>query len=143
LLRFQRLESKRIKLPDFPWDLLAPYGAKAREHADGIIDLSVGTPVDPTPDFIQEALIRASNAPGYPLTIGSPILRDAIRNWALKVLGVSGEFDFLPSIGSKEVIASLPAQLLSERLDIAKVLYPQIAYPTYCCYVARCRSCLD
>ena len=105
---------------------MAPYGAKAREHRDGIIDLSVGTPVDPTPDFIQEALIRASNAPGYPLTIGSLALRDAIRNWAMQVLGVTGEFDFLPSIGSKEVIASLPAQL-----EVTKVLYPQIAYPTY------------
>ena len=105
---------------------MAPNGAKARAHHDGIIDLSVGTPVDPTPDFIQAALIRASNAPGYPLTIGSPALRDAIRNWAMQVLGVTGEFDFLPSIGSKEVIASLPAQL-----GILKVLYPQIAYPTY------------
>lgn len=126
LRRFLRLASKRIKLPDFPWDLLAPYGTRAREHRDGIIDLSVGTPVDPTPDFIQQALIRTSNAPGYPLTIGSPVLRDAIRNWAIKVLGVTGEFDFLPSIGSKEVIASLPAQL-----EVTKVLYPEIAYPTY------------
>lgn len=105
---------------------MAPYGARAREHHDGIIDLSVGTPVDPTPDFVQQALIGASNAPGYPLTIGSPGLRDAIGNWAVQVLGLTGEFDFLPSIGSKEVIASLPTQL-----EVAKVLYPQIAYPTY------------
>ena len=48
-----------MKLPDFPWDALAPFGDKARAHPDGIIDLSVGTPVDPTPDFIQEALKSA------------------------------------------------------------------------------------
>jgi len=105
---------------------LAPYGARAREYKDGAIDLSVGTPVDPTPDFIQAALIKSANAPGYPLTIGSPALRQSMRDWAVNVLGVSGEFDVLPSIGSKEVVANLPAQL-----EAAKVLYPKVAYPTY------------
>jgi hypothetical protein len=37
------------RLPDFPWDRLAPYAATARTHPDGIVDLSVGTPVDPVP----------------------------------------------------------------------------------------------
>jgi succinyldiaminopimelate transaminase len=105
---------------------LAPYGARAREYKDGIIDLSVGTPVDATPDFIQTALKAAANAPGYPLTIGSPALRESMRNWATNILGVTGEFDLLPSIGSKEVVASLPTQLQAE-----SVLYPKIAYPTY------------
>ena len=106
--------------------MLAPYGARAREYRDGIIDLSVGTPVDSTPEFIQAALIAASNAPGYPLTIGSPELRAAMRAWAINVLGVTGDFDVLPSIGSKEVVANLPAQL-----EAKSVLYPEIAYPTY------------
>ena len=92
----------------------------------GMIDLSVGTPVDSTPDFIQEALIESANSPGYPLTIGSPALRQAIRDWAITILGVGGDFDVLPSIGSKEVIANLPSQL-----EANKVLYPAIAYPTY------------
>ena len=106
--------------------MLAPYGARAREHAEGAIDLSVGTPVDSTPDFIQEALRQSANAPGYPLTIGSPALRNAMRDWAINILGVRGEFDVLPSIGSKEVIANLPATLKAKT-----VLYPTIAYPTY------------
>ncbi len=105
---------------------MAPYGARAREYKDGIIDLSVGTPVDATPDFIQAALVATANAPGYPLTIGSPALRSAMRNWATKILGVTGEFDLLPSIGSKEVVANLPMQL-----ETRSVLYPKIAYPTY------------
>ena len=41
-------------LPDFPWDVLAPYGDLARRHPDGIVDISVGTPVDPTPLVAQE-----------------------------------------------------------------------------------------
>jgi succinyldiaminopimelate transaminase len=115
-----------VKLPDFPWDTLAPFGAKAKEHPGGIIDLSVGTPVDPTPEFIQNELVRASNAPGYPLTIGSPQLRDAMRAWAEKVLGVAGEFDVLPTIGSKELVAWLPTFLESRTVQ-----YPDVAYPTY------------
>jgi succinyldiaminopimelate transaminase len=115
-----------MKLPDFPWDLLSPYSQKAREYSDGAIDLSQGTPVDPTPEFIQEALKIKSNSPGYPLTIGSPEFRDAARQWAITELGVQGDFDLLPTIGSKELIAWLPTFLQSKT-----VIFPKIAYPTY------------
>lgn len=114
------------KLPDFPWDALAPYGAKARLHSEGIIDLSVGTPVDPTPQLIQSALSKATNSPGYPLTMGTPELRAAIIKWAERKLGVTGDFGVLPIIGSKEFVAWLPTFLSSQ-----SVLYPKIAYPTY------------
>lgn len=114
------------KLPDFPWDALAPYGAIAKEHHAGIIDLSVGTPVDPTPEFIQSALRIAANSPSYPLTVGTPELRSAITEWAKKNLGAAGDFAVLPIIGSKEFVAWLPTFLTSE-----KVLYPEVAYPTY------------
>src|SRR5436309_1807615 len=59
------------ELPDFPWDTLAPYAAKARAHEGGIVDLSVGTPVDPTPAIIRDALAAAADAPGYPQTDGT------------------------------------------------------------------------
>ena len=72
-----------MNLPDFPWDALAPFGQKAKAHPSGFIDLSVGTPVDPTPDFIQDALKRAANSPHYPMTAGTPELREAITNWAI------------------------------------------------------------
>jgi succinyldiaminopimelate transaminase len=105
---------------------LAPFGQRARQHPRGIVDLSVGTPVDPTPEFIQDTLRENTNAPGYPLTAGSQELRGAIRDWAVHRLGASGEFDVLPLIGSKEFVAWLPTFLEADR-----VLYPEIAYPTY------------
>lgn len=105
---------------------MAPIGEKARSHPDGIIDLSQGTPVDPTPEFIQREFAAASNAPGYPLTIGTPELRAAMRTWANQVLGATGEFDVLPTIGSKELVAWLPTIL-----EAKVVLYPEVAYPTY------------
>jgi len=92
---------------------LAPYGDKARSHPDGIIDLSVGTPVDDTPQFIQDALVTSANSPRYPVTVGTPELRAAMRDWAINVLGVQGEFDVLPTIGSKELVALLPTILQS------------------------------
>ena len=115
-----------MKLPDFPWDALAPFGEKARAHPSGFIDLSQGTPVDPTPEFIQEAFRAASNSPSYPVTAGTPELREAITNWAKNELGATGEFGALPLIGSKELVAWLPTILQSSH-----VLYPEIAYPTY------------
>ena len=105
---------------------MAPYGEKAKKYLGGFIDLSQGTPVDPTPTFIQEALTKASNSPSYPLTAGSSQLKDAIRAWATLNLGATGEFDVLPVIGSKEFVALLPTFLQSKT-----VLYPKIAYPTY------------
>ncbi len=116
----------RAQLPDFPWDALAPFGDKARAHPQGIIDLSQGTPVDPTPEFIQQALRDASNSPSYPVTAGTPELRAAIKKWAMQRLGATGDFDVLPIIGSKELVAWLPTYLESK-----SVLIPEIAYPTY------------
>lgn len=91
-----------------------------------MIDLSQGTPVDPTPDFIQRALSEASDSPSYPVTIGTPELRSAMKNWATQVLGATGDFDVLPTIGSKELVAWLPTILRAPR-----VIYPVVAYPTY------------
>jgi len=116
----------RQKLPDFPWDALAPYGAIAKKHPQGAIDLSVGTPVDPTPEFIQKAFQEASNSPSYPVTVGTPELREAITAWAKKYLGASGDFAVLPLIGSKEFVAWLPTFI-----EAQSVLFPDVAYPTY------------
>lgn len=115
-----------MKLPDFPWDTLAPYGDRARQHPAGIIDLSQGTPVDPTPEFIQRSLQESSNSPSYPATAGTTQLREALRKYSSEILGAQGEFDVLPTIGSKELVAWLPTLLESQL-----VLIPEIAYPSY------------
>jgi succinyldiaminopimelate transaminase len=118
----------RAALPEFPWDRLAPYAATARAHPDGIVDLSVGTPVDPTPPEVQAALRGAADSPGYPLTAGTVALREAAAGWLHRRLGVTVAPDaVLPTIGSKELVASLPSALGLG----GKVLFPELAYPTY------------
>ncbi len=118
-------------LPDFPWDHLAAYGDRARAHPGGIVDLSVGTPVDPTPELVQKALADAGDSPGYPTTVGRLDTRQACVDWLARRFGVSGldVSGVLPVVGSKELIASLPTQLGLGPGDL--VVYPELAYPTY------------
>lgn len=115
-------------LPDFPWDSLAPF--KERASAHGLIDLSIGTPVDPVPQLIQDALAAAADAHGYPATYGTPALREAIAAWLHRALDVTANPDaVLPTIGSKELVAHLPFQLGLGARDVVAI--PAIAYPTY------------
>ena len=116
-----------IDLPDYPWDKLAPYAEKARSHGDGMVDLSVGTPVDPTPEVVRAALAAAADAPGYPATAGSAELRAAIVGWLGRRFGAEVPADaVLPVIGTKELVAWLPTLLGSRRVG-----HPALAYPTY------------
>lgn len=119
------------RLPDFPWDALAPYRATAAAHPDGVVDLSVGTPVDPVPESAQQALREAANSPGYPTTLGIPELRQAAAAWLRRTTGATLDPDteIIPTIGSKEIVASLPT-VLGVRPGSA-VGIPAVAYPTY------------
>ena len=115
----------------FPWDTLADATAMARSHPDGIVDLSVGTPVDPVAPLIREALAAASAAPGYPTTAGTPALRESAVTALNRRYGVTGlaEGAVLPVIGTKELIAWLPTLLGMGPDDV--VVVPELAYPTY------------
>jgi succinyldiaminopimelate transaminase len=118
------------RLPRYPWDTLEPYKAKARSHPDGIVDLSIGTPVDPVPAVAREALAAASDAPGYPATGGTSALRQAAADWLARRHHVVVDPDaVLPVIGTKELVASLPTQLGCGPGDV--VVHPELAYPTY------------
>ena len=118
-------------LPVFPWDTLAEAAADARAHPDGIVDLSVGTPVDPVAPVIRDALAGASAAPGYPATAGTGELRASVVAALNRRYGITGlaEDAVLPVIGTKELIAWLPTLMGLGATDI--VVVPELAYPTY------------
>lgn len=116
-------------LPDFPWDLLEPAKALAAGHPDGLVDLSMGTPIDPVPPLVRAALCAAADSPGYPLTAGSPALRAALASWVSRACGAVAEFGVLPTIGSKELVAWLPSLLGLGPGDV--VVIPPVCYPTY------------
>lgn len=118
-------------LPSFPWDSLDTARDRAREHPGGLVDLSIGTPVDPTPAVVREALVAAADAPGYPTAQGTEELRRAVVDWFARRRGVPDlrPEAVLPTIGSKELVALLPALLGLGAGDV--VVHPRIAYPTY------------
>ncbi|WP_270352876.1 succinyldiaminopimelate transaminase [Microbacterium testaceum] len=118
-------------LADYPWDAVAPYAERARRHPDGIVDLSIGSPVDPTPAVVAAALADATDAHAYPQTAGTPALREAIAEWYHRRRGVPGlsAENVLPTVGSKELVALLPLLLGLGPGDA--VVHPRAAYPTY------------
>ncbi|GAA1286642.1 succinyldiaminopimelate transaminase [Brachybacterium alimentarium] len=120
------------RLPAFPWDALTGAAQLASAHQGGLVDLSVGTPVDPTPASVQRALAAAADRPGYPTTVGTAALREALVDFARRHRGAPAALDVdgvLPTVGSKELVAHLPFQLGIGAGDV--VAFPDVAYPTY------------
>jgi succinyldiaminopimelate transaminase len=123
--------ASRLDFPGFPWDRLAGAARRASQYPGGAVDLSVGTPVDPVPDVLRQALQSASALPGYPATHGTPELREAVVEALARrydVPGVAPEA-VLPTVGSKELVAWLPTLLGLGVGDL--VALPELAYPTY------------
>lgn len=118
-------------LADYPWDAVIPYRERAAQHPQGLVDLSIGSPVDPTPEIIRRALAEATDAHAYPQTVGTPAVREAIVDWYARRRGVPDlrVDNVLPTIGSKELVALLPTLLGLGAGDI--VVHPLVAYPTY------------
>ena len=120
-----------MQLPDFPWDSLHEAKKTAAAHPEGLIDLSVGSPVDDTVGSAIAGLTSAGNSPGYPQTAGSPQLISAMVSWWNRERDASGigEDHVLPVIGSKEMVALLPFLLGLGPDDV--IVHPRISYPTY------------
>lgn len=93
-------------------------------------DLSIGSPVDPTPPLVRTALAEAADSPGYPTVAGAPQTNAAFAAWLRRRAGVGADdLGIIPSIGSKELVALLPMLLGLGAGD--RVVVPEVAYPTY------------
>ena len=80
--------------------------------------------------MVQDALRAAADAPGYPLTIGTPALREALVAWVARRLGTPvTAAQVVASTGSKETVSLLPSLL--GLAPGTQVLLPALAYPTY------------
>src|SRR3954451_666489 len=119
--------------PPYPHDRLDAFRRLAAVVPGGIVDCSIGNPVDPVPDVVLAALDAAApDAMGYPATIGSPDLRSAAAEWIARRFGVDVAAEHvLACIGTKEMVASLPRLLNLRDPGRDTVLYPAISYPTY------------
>ena len=119
--------------PPYPYERLSEVIALANEHDGGAVDLSIGTPCDPTPPDIIAALSAPDSARGYPPSVGTPALRAAAAEWIARRLGatVDPATELAACVGSKEFVASTPQYLKLRDPSRDTVLYPAISYPTY------------
>jgi succinyldiaminopimelate transaminase len=99
------------------------------------VDVSVGSPCDPPSPAVLSALASADEGGetrGYPSSAGSPAARGAVVDWMERRLGVTVDPGLIAlCIGTKELVAGLPAWLHLRDPSRDTVLYPELAYPTY------------
>ncbi len=129
--------------PPYPYDRLDDARRVAAALPGGAVDLSVGTPTDPPPAFVVEAMATSGSERGYPPSIGTPALRAAAAAWLERRFGVTvGADRIAATIGSKELVAGLPHWLRLRTPDRDTVLYPAISYPSYAmgATLAGCRA---
>jgi len=98
-----------------------------------VINLGIGDPDQPTPDFIIQAAQAAVADPAthqYALDRGNAALRETIAEWFRKRFGVALDPDteILPAQGSKETLSHLPLALMNPG-DVG--LSPDPGYPVY------------
>ncbi|PST48796.1 succinyldiaminopimelate transaminase [Bifidobacterium callitrichos] len=119
----------------YDWSRIAGYKKTAKAVEGGMVDLSVGSPVDPVPASVRDALAAgsdASNAHGYPVTAGTADLKAAIDRWFRHMRGVdlkSVNAAVVPTVGSKEAVALMASLLHLGEGDV--VVQPKVSYPTY------------
>jgi succinyldiaminopimelate transaminase len=118
--------------PPYPYDRLDAYQKLASAHEGGIVDLSIGTPCDPPPQAVLDALATSNSERGYPASIGSEALRRSIARWMGRRFGVDVPVSRIAAcIGTKEFVATTPQFMKLRRPNRDTVLYPAVAYPTY------------
>ncbi len=119
--------------PPYPYDRLDEISALAAKHEGGAVDLSIGTPCDPPPAAVRDALSLGDTARGYPPSIGTSAYRTAVAEWIQRRLGatVDPDTEVAALVGSKEFVASTPQYLKLRTPERDTVLYPAISYPTY------------
>ncbi len=118
--------------PQYPYDRLGELHERAGRWPGGAVDLSIGTPVDPPPAAVLEALCSSGTERGYPPSVGTAAFRSAAAGWLERCLAVTVDQGLVAAtIGSKELVAGLPHWLRLRRPDRDTVLYPSVSYPTY------------
>ena len=118
--------------PPYPYDRLDAYQKLASAHEGGIVDLSIGTPCDPPPQAVIDALAGSNSERGYPASIGSEALRRSIARWMGRRFEIDVPISRIAAcIGTKEFVATTPQFMKLRRPNRDTVLYPAVAYPTY------------
>jgi aspartate/methionine/tyrosine aminotransferase len=130
--------------PAYPYDRLDEFRAMAEQLDGGAIDCSIGTPFDPPPQSVIDALGNSGSERSYPPSIGTLAFREAAAAWLKRQLDVSIDpvSEIGACIGTKEFVASTPNYLKLRSPERDTVLYPAVSYPSYAmgATLAGCRA---
>ncbi len=123
-------------LQPYPFEKLrALFAGVVPDPARTPIDLSIGEPKHPTPEFIREALAGALDGlAAYPATAGTPALREAIAGWLVRRYGlgcVDAATQVLPVNGSREALFSFAQTVVDGTRGSARVVCPNPFYQIY------------
>lgn len=130
--------------PPYPYDRLDELRALAGQRFGGVVDCSIGTPTDPPPQMVVEALASSNAERGYPASVGTPAYRNAAAGWLRRELGaaVDPDSETAACVGTKEFVVSTPHYLRLRDPSRDTVLYPAVSYPSYAmgAVLAGCRA---
>ena len=107
--------------------------SELKNQSIDVIDFGVGDPIDPTPQFIRDALKQGADdyaSAGYPSYVGRQDFRESIAEYSRLRFNVelNPNTDICSTVGSKEGVFNFPEAVLNPG-DV--VLIPSPGYPPY------------
>jgi N-succinyldiaminopimelate aminotransferase len=131
-----RVNPRLALLQPYPFERLrALFAGVTPNPAKRPISLAIGEPRHPTPRLVLDAL--CAGAPGlanYPMTVGSPLLREAIAGWLSRRHGLpplDPATQVLPVLGSREALFAFAQAIIDATRPGATVVVPNPFYQIY------------
>ncbi len=122
------------QLPTYPTVALDRVRDRLLAEGRPVYDFGTGDPIEPTPDFIRDALRESiPDNCRYPTVLGPRGVREAFAGWAERRFGVRLDPDtqVLPTSGSKEAVFHLPLLVIDPHASDRGVVYPDPGYSVY------------
>jgi succinyldiaminopimelate transaminase len=118
--------------PQYPYERVDRFKPFAESFDGGLVDFSIGTPMDPAPQVVIDALGSSGAEHGYPPSIGTTDFREAAARWMGRRFDIDVPTTQIAAcIGTKEFVGTLPQWLRLRTPERDTILYPAISYPTY------------
>ncbi|MDE2003990.1 MAG: succinyldiaminopimelate transaminase [Betaproteobacteria bacterium] len=125
------------RLQPYPFERLrALHAGVSPDPGKSAINVSIGEPRHPTPQFVIDALARGATAglSNYPTTAGSNALREAIAGWLMRrhrLAALDPVTEVLPVLGSREALFAFAQTIVDPSRVGATVVVPNPFYQIY------------
>lgn len=129
------MNSRLDQLHPYPFQKLRELFAGVTPNPDfAPINLSIGEPKHPTPEFIKQALTQnLAGLATYPLTQGTEALRKSLAAWCQRRYGVELDpaTEVLPVNGSREALFAFAQAVVDPSKHKKRVVSPNPFYQIY------------